>query len=91
MLKILELTENEVSVGLTFRATEKEDYLLAQRLFRYAVTVKFCVESSFGYDENFQEAPVFKYPKSRTITLQYNWQTREYTAIWDRPRRRQDS
>lgn len=82
MLKILELTENENGVGLTFRGTENEDFLLAQRLFRYAISVNFCIDSSFGYNEYFEEIPIFRYPKSTTITLVYNRELGKYGATW---------
>jgi hypothetical protein len=73
MLKVIKVSKNSANnrLAMTIRGTEAEDFLLAQEIFRALVSYNFCVESEFGYDENLQEILVFKYPKSKDITLLY--------------------
>lgn len=82
MLKIIELLDNKNGVAMTFRGTEPSDFLLAQKIFRHTISATQCVESSFGFNENFEEIPVFRYPKSRTISLVYNKEFGRYAATW---------
>lgn len=89
MLKIIEINDNmNDKLALTFRGTEDKDFLLAQKIFRAFVSTCFCVESGFGYDEQFNEVLVFKYPKSKDITLLYEAQFGRYGATWVNTRKK---
>lgn len=86
MLKVIEINDKMYGkLALTFRGTENNDFLLAQKIFRAFVSTCFCVESGFGYNEQFQEVLVFKYPKSKDITLLYEAQLGRYGATWIKP------
>lgn len=83
MLKVIEINDNMNNrLALTFRGTEDKDFLLAQKIFRAFISTCFCIESGFGYDEKFREVLVFKYPKSKDITLLYEAQLGRYGATW---------
>lgn len=92
MLKVIEINDKMNNrLALTFRGTEDKDFLLAQKIFRAFVYTCFCVESGFGYDEKFREVLVFKYPKSKDITLLYEAQLGRYGATWIKSTKKQHS
>lgn len=84
MLKVIDINHDDVNhrLAVTFRGTENKDFFLAQEIFRALISTNFCVESGFGYNDNLQEILVFKYPKSKDITLLYEAQFGRYGATW---------
>lgn len=84
MLKVIDINHDNINnrLAVTFRGTEENDFFLAQRIFRAFISTCFCVESGFGYNDNLQEILVFKYPKSKDITLLYEAQFGRYGATW---------
>lgn len=89
MLKVIEIKRDNRNyrLVLTIRGSEAEDFLLAQKIFRALISHNFNVESGFGYDEQLQEIPVFKYPKNKDITLLY--ENGRYGATWIKPIKKQ--
>lgn len=85
MLKVIEIKRDDRNyrLALTIRGSEAEDFLLAQEIFRALISCNFNVESGFGYNEKLEEIPVFKYPKSKDITLLY--EDGRYGATWLKP------
>lgn len=55
---------------LNFKASKEKEFFTAQEIFR-AILHTNSVESSFGYDENFDDIFEFEYPKNRKISLKF--------------------
>jgi hypothetical protein len=92
MLKVINIHRNDINnrLAMTIRGTENEDFLLAQEVFRALISCHFCVESSFGYDQNMNEVLVFKYPKNRDVTILYDSSAGRYGATWLKPIKKQE-
>ena len=90
MLKVIEINTdtNNARLAITIRGTEEKDFFLAQEIFRAFISNCFCVESGFGYNENFEKILEFKYPKNKDITLLYDAELGRYGATWIKSTRR---
>ena len=82
MLRIVEHLCTPHLVVMKVRGYAEEDFLLAEKLFRYTLSVEYGIESLFGYDDTGQCHPTFDYPANYTITLAYNIDEKTYSVYW---------
>ena len=70
---------------LDFKASSEKDFFMAQEIFRAILTTN-SIESSFGYDKNYNDIFVFEYPQNKRITLKctlyLNKEGYEIEAFW---------